>query len=129
MFIKVRQAFTVLAILLLLGLFILPALYLKDRCQALDELCAQVLTFARAGDGAAARKTYGELTETYEAMRSRAELFLDHAVVDDATLPLKLMGVYLEANDPLSLEAAATEFQQALACMLAIETGDIRMLL
>ena len=28
-----------------------------------------------------------------------------------------------------ALLAAATEFRQALACMLAIETGDLRLLL
>lgn len=121
MFVKVRRAFTVGAVLLLLFLFIVPSLYLGAQCAALDQLTDRVLS----GDQAA----YEALTKRYEAMRRRAELFLDHRVMDDATVPLKLMGVYLDAEDSLSLWAAAAEFRQALACMLAIETGDLRLLL
>ena len=121
MFVKVRRAFTVGAVLFLLFLFIVPSLYLRAQCAVLDQLCDRVLN----GDQAA----YGALTKRYEAMRSRAELFLDHKVMDDATVPLELMGVYLDAEDSLSLWAAAAEFRQALECMLAIETGDLRLLL
>ena len=124
MFVKVRRTFTVLSVLFLLGLFLLPSLYLRDRCAALNGLCDAVLTDARSGDGPAAREAYGTLTEAYEAMRRKAE-----QVMDDATVPLALMGVYLDAEDVVSLEAAAAEFRQALSCMLAIETGDIRLLL
>ena len=49
--------------------------------------------------------------------------------MDAATAPLALMGVYLDAGDPVALRAAAAEFRQALDCMLSIETGDIRLLL
>ena len=122
MFVKVRQAFTVGAILFLLMLFLLPSLYLKRECEALNQLCDRVVS---SRDGAA----YDQLRERYEAMRGKAELFLDHKVVDQATVPLELMGVYLYAGDPISLEAAAAEFRQALRCMLSIETGDIRLLL
>ena len=121
MFVKVRRVFTVLSILFLLFLFIVPSLYLKDQCWALNQLCDQVVT----GDKAA----YGALKKRYEAMRRRAELFLDHKVMDDATRPLELMGVYLDVDDSPSLLAAAAEFRQALDCMLAIETGDLRLLL
>ena len=121
MFVKVRRASTVVAALLLLFLFIAPSLYLRARCEELSGLCDRVL----AGDLAA----YETLTVRYEAMRSRAELFLDHKVMDDATAPLALMGVYLEAGDAVSLTAAAAQFRQALDCMLAIETGDLRLLL
>ncbi len=107
--------------LLLLFLFIVPSLYLGAQCAALDQLTDRVLS----GDQAA----YEALTKRYEAMRRRAELFLDHRVMDDATVPLKLMGVYLDVDDSPALLAAATEFRQALACMLAIETGDLRLLL
>ena len=85
MFVKVRRAFTVGAVLFLLFLFIVPSLYLRAQCAVLDQLCDRVLN----GDQAA----YGALTKRYEAMRSRAELFLDHRVMDDATVPLELMGV------------------------------------
>ena len=129
MFVKVRRTFTVLSVLFLLGLFLLPSLYLRDRCAALNGLCDGVLTNARSGDGPAARTAYGALKEAYEAMRRKAELFMDHRVMDDATVPLELMGVYLDAGDAVSLRAAATEFRQALRCMLSIETGDIRLLL
>ena len=122
MFVKVRQIFTVGAILFLLVLFLLPSLYLKQQCGVLNELCDKV---ADTRDRAA----YDQLRERYEAMRGKAELFLDHKVMDDATVPLELMGVYLDADDAVSLEAAATEFRQALRCMLSIETGDIRLLL
>ena len=122
MFVKVRQAFTVGAILFLLMLFLLPSLYLKSECEALNQLCDRVVS---SRDGAA----YEELKERYEAMRGKAELFLDHKVMDEATVPLELMGVYLDAGDAIPLEAAATEFRQALRCMLSIETGDIRLLL
>lgn len=122
MFVKVRQAFTVGAILFLLMLFLLPSLYLKSECEALNQLCERVVS---SRDGAA----YAELKGRYEAMRGKAELFLDHKVMDEATVPLELMGVYLDAGDAISLEAAATEFRQALRCMLSIETGDIRLLL
>ena len=122
MFVKVRQAFTVGAILFLLMLFLLPSLYLKSECEALNQLCDRVVS---SRDGAA----YAELKERYEAMRGKAELFLDHKVVDQATVPLELMGVYLDAGDAVALEAAAAEFRQALRCMLSIETGDIRLLL
>ena len=122
MFVKVRQAFTVGAILFLLMLFLLPSLYLKRECEALNQLCDRVVS---SRDGAA----YAELKGRYEAMRGKAELFLDHKVMDEATVPLELMGVYLDAGDAISLEAAATEFRQALRCMLSIETGDIRLLL
>ena len=122
MFVKVRQAFTVGAILFLLMLFLLPSLYLKRECEALNQLCDQVVS---SRDGAA----YEELKERYEAMRGKAELFLDHKVMDEATVPLELMGVYLDAGDAVVLEAAAAEFRQALRCMLSIETGDIRLLL
>lgn len=105
----------------MLFLFIVPSLYLRDQCAVLNDLCDRVLS----GDRAA----YGALQARYEAMRGRAELFLDHRVMDDATTPLALMGVYLEAGDAVSLRAAATEFQQALACILSIETGDLRRLL
>ncbi len=120
-FVKVRRAFTVGAVVFLLFLFIVPSLYLKDKCAVLNGLCDRVLT----GDQAA----YEALKQRYEAMRSRAELFLDHKVMDDATRPLELMGVYLDAEDSLSLFAAAAEFRQALDCILAIETGDLRLLL
>ena len=122
MFVKVRQAFTVGAILFLLMLFLLPSLYLKRECKALNQLCYRVVS---SRDGAA----YAELKECYEAMRGKAELFLDHKVMDEATVPLELMGVYLDAGDAVALEAAAAEFRQALRCMLSIETGDIRLLL
>ena len=122
MFVKVRQAFTVGAILFLLMLFLLPSLYLKRECEALNQLCDRVVS---SRDGAA----YDELKERYVAMRGKAELFLDHKVMDEATVPLELMGVYLYAGDAISLEAAAAEFRQALRCMLSIETGDIRLLL
>ncbi len=122
MFVKVRRIFTIGAILFLLLLFILPSLYLKRECERLDRLCDQVVA---AGDRAA----YDELRSRYEIMRKRAELFLDHAVMDAATVPLQLMGVYLDAGGPIALSAAAAEFRQALACMLSIETGDIRLLL
>ena len=121
MFVKVRRAFTAGAVLFLLFLFIVPSLYLRDQCTALNELCDRVL----AGDRAA----YADLQARYEAMRSRAELFLDHRVMDDATVPLRLMDVYMEAGDQTSLRAAAAEFKQALECMLSIETGDLRLLL
>ena len=122
MFVKVRQAFTVGAILFLLMLFLLPSLYLKSECEALNQLCDRVVS---SRDGAA----YAELKDRYEAMRGKAELFLDHKVMDEATVPLELMGVYLDAGDAVALEAAAAEFRQALRCMLSIETGDIRLLL
>ena len=122
MFVKVRQAFTVGAILFLLMLFLLPSLYLKRECEALNQLCDRVVS---SRDGAA----YDQLRERYKAMRGKAELFLDHKVMDEATVPLELMGVYLYAGDAISLEAAAAEFRQALRCMLSIETGDIRLLL
>ena len=122
MFVKVRQAFTVGAILFLLMLFLLPSLYLKRECEALNQLCDRVVS---SRDGAA----YDQLRERYKAMRGKAELFLDHKVMDEATVPLELMGVYLDAGDAVALEAAAAEFRQALRCMLSIETGDIRLLL
>ena len=122
MFVKVRQAFTVGAILFLLMLFLLPSLYLKSECEALNQLCDRVVS---SRDGAA----YAELKGRYEAMRGKAELFLDHKVMDEATVPLELMGVYLDAGDAVALEAAAAEFRQALRCMLSIETGDIRLFL
>ena len=122
MFVKVRQAFTVGAILFLLMLFLLPSLYLKRECEALNQLCDRVVS---SRDGAA----YDQLRERYKAMRGKAELFLGHKVMDEATVPLELMGVYLDAGDAVALEAAAAEFRQALRCMLSIETGDIRLLL
>ena len=122
MFVKVRQAFTVGAILFLLMLFLLPSLYLKRECEALNQLCDRVVSSRD-------RAVYAELKERYEAMRGKAELFLDHKVMDEATVPLELMGVYLDAGDAVALEAAAAEFRQALRCMLSIETGDIRLLL
>ena len=122
MFVKVRQAFTVGAILFLLMLFLLPSLYLKRECEALNQLCDRVVSSRD-------RAAYEELKERYEAMRGKAELFLDHKVMDEATVPLELMGVYLDAGDAVALEAAAAEFRQALRCMLSIETGDIRLLL
>ena len=121
MFVKVRRASIVVAALLLLFLFVAPSLYLRASCAELSGLCDRVL----AGDKAA----YEALKDRYEAMRRRAELFLDHKVMDDATVPLRLMEVYLEARDQTSLLAAAAEFRQALDCMLAIETGDLRLLL
>ena len=121
MFIKVRRAFTAGAVLFLLLLFLLPSLYLKRQCEALTGLSDRVL----AGDRAA----YNELVDRYEAMRQVAELFLDHQVMDDATTPLALMGVYLQTGDEVSLRAAVTEFRLALGCLLAIEGGDIRLLL
>ena len=129
MFVKVRRVFTVGSILFLLALFTLPSLYLKTQCAALRELCDQVLLAKQADNAEAARAAYDSLSAQYERMRSRAELFLDHKVMDQATLPLQLMGVYLDAGDAVALEAAAAEFRQALRCMLSIETGDIRLLL
>lgn len=114
--------FTVGAILFLLMLFLLPSLYLKQQCWVLNELCDKVVDTRD-------RAAYDQLRERYVAMRGKAELFLDHKVMDDATVPLELMGVYLSAGDAVSLLAAATEFRQALRCMLSIETGDIRLLL
>ena len=121
MFVKVRRTFTAGAVLFLLLLFLLPSLYLKKQCQALNDLCDRVLD----GDRAA----YNELVDRYEAMRQVAELFLDHQVMDDVTRPLALMGVYLQAGDDVSLQGAATEFRLALGCLLAIETADLRLLL
>ena len=121
MFVKVRRAFSACAVMFLLFLFVVPSLFLRGRCAELNELCDRV----ESGDRAA----YEALRERYEDMRGKAELFLDHRVMDDATVPLALMEVYLEAKDSISLEAAATEFRQALNCMLAIETGDLRLLL
>ena len=129
MFVKVRRVFTLGAALFLLCLFTLPSLYLRDRCGALNSCVEQVLALDAAGDGAGAQAAYEALCGAYETMRTRAELFLDHRVMDDATAPLELMGVYLAGGDGLSLRAAAAEFVQALRCMLAIETGDLRLLL
>ena len=121
MFVKVRRAFTAASILFLLFLFVVPSLYLRNQCAALNALCGRVLS----GDESA----YGEMTARFEAVRDRAELFLDHRVMDDAGLPLKQMGVFLAAGDRVSLEAAAAQFRLALDCMLAIETADLRLLL
>ena len=129
MFIKVRRAFTALAVLFLLGLFLLIPRFLRGWCAELNELVDLVLQYDLAGETALAQKNYEALQQEYAIMRGGAELFLDHRVMDDATLPLRLMGVYLEAGDQVSLKAAAAEFRQALACMLAIETGDLRFLL
>ncbi len=129
MFVKVRRAFTVCTILVLLGLFTLPSLYLQDRCAALNDLCDRVLRDVQAGAGDDARMVYGALREQYEAMRRRAELFLDHRVMDDASLPLEQMGVYLTQGDEVALAAAAAQFRLALDCILSIETGDLRLLL
>lgn len=129
MFIKVRRTFTVLAVLFLLGLFLLPARFLRGWCTELNELCDQVLLYDETGAADMARRDYESLRQEYEIMRAVAELLLDHRVMDDATLPLELMGVYLDAGDQVSLKAAAAEFRQALECMLSIETGDLRLLL
>ena len=129
MFVKVRRAFTAGAVLFLLLLFLLPARFLRGWCGELNELCDQVLESDRTGAVADARTAYDALRQEYEIMRGGAELFLDHRVMDDATVPLRLMGVYLDAGDSASLRAAAAEFRQALDCMLAIETGDLRLLL
>lgn len=129
MFIKVRRAFTLLTVLFLLGLFTLPALYLRDRCAELNELCGQVLFAARSGDAVEAQRTYVALLTQYEALRRKAELFLNHTVMDDATAPLREMDVYLKTGDAPALEAAAVRFRLALDCMLAVETGDLRLLL
>ena len=129
MFIKVRRVFTVCTILTLALLFTLPARYLNGWSRELNELCDQVLLYAERGEAANAAKLYGTLQDEYEMMRSVTELFLDHRIMDDATVPLKLMGVYLDAGDGVSLRAAAAEFRQALGCMLDIETGDLRLLL
>ena len=146
---KVRRVFTVLSVLFLLFLFIFPSLYLKDRCAELDELCGQVLFAARSGDAVSAQRTYVVLRTRYEQMRRKAELFLNHGVIravgyhiqgaqnekkyskvmDDATVPLHEMDVYLKTGDTLALEAAAVRFRLALDCMLAIETGDLRLFL
>ena len=107
----------------------LLSLFLRDRCRELNELCDQVLENVEGGDALAARMAYGTLTDRYEAMRDCAELFLDHRVMDDATLPLEQMGVYLHAEDAVSLQAVTAQFRQALECMLAIEAGDLRLLL
>lgn len=129
MFVKVRRAFTVGAVAFLLFLFTVPSLYLRAKCQALNERCDAVLSAVAAGDATAAQAAYRSLQTQYEAMRRRAELFMDHRVMDDATVPLALMGVYLAAADEVSLQAAAAEFRQALSCLLAIETADPRLLL
>lgn len=129
MFVKVRRAFTAGSILFLLVLFTLPSLYLKSRCRELSALGEQVLAYALAENNPAARETYGTMRERYEAMRGKAELFLDHRVMDAATLPLALMEVYLTAGDTVSLEAAFVQFQEALNCILAIEAGDPRLFL
>ena len=128
MFIKVRRGFTLATVLFLLLLFLLPARFLRGWSEELNELCDQVL-FLEQTDASAAERAYGTLRTEYEMMRRVAELFLDHRVMDDATVPLELMGVYLSAGDGVSLRAAAAEFRQALACMLSIETGDLRLLL
>ena len=101
MFVKVRRVFTLLSVLFLLFLFILPSLYLKDRCAELDELCGQVLFAARSGDAVSAQRTYVVLRTRYEQMRRKAELFLNHGVMDDATVPLHEMDVYLKTGDTL----------------------------
>ena len=129
MFVKVRRWFTLLSVLFLLLLFLLPSLYLNDRCGELDELCGQILYAARSGDAVTAQRTYVTMRTRYEQLRRRAELFLDHKVMDDATAPLYEMDVYLKTGDTLALEAAAVRFRLALACMLSIETGDLRLLL
>ena len=129
MFVKVRRWFTLLSVLFLLLLFLLPSLYLNDRCGELDELCGQILYAARSGDAVTAQRTFVTMRTRYEQLRRRAELFLDHKVMDDASMPLALMGVYLQAGDHISLRAEAARFQQALACLQAIETGNIRLLL
>ena len=129
MFVKVRRVFTAGAILFLLGLFILPSLFLRGWSAELNGLCDQMLLCERTGEEDAARKAYEALQYEYGIMRGVAELFLDHRVMDDATLPLELMGVYLGAKDQTALEAAAAQFRLALECMLNIEKGDIRMLL
>lgn len=129
MFVKVRRVFTACSILFLTLLFLLPARFLRGWHGELNELSGQVLAYAQAGNTVMAAETYGALRDEYEIMRKVAELFLDHKVMDDATVPLRLMGVYLDAGDVVSLRAAAAEFQQALDCMLAIETGDLRLLL
>lgn len=122
MFIKVRRTFTLGSVLFLLLLFTLPSLYLKNECDGLRQLCDRVVN-------AEDREAYAELRDRYEAMRSKAEMFLDHKALDGATVPLRLMGVYLLEEDRTSLQAAAEEFLQALDCLQAVETGDLRLLL
>ena len=59
MFIRIRQIFTVGAVLFLLMLFLLPSLYLKQQCGVLNELCDRVVN---AGERAA----FDELQTRYE---------------------------------------------------------------
>lgn len=129
MFVKVRRAFTVGAVLFLLGMFTLPSLYLRTQCAALNGLCGEVLLASCAGDEAAAQAQYEALQARFEAMRRLGELFLDHRVLDDAARPLALMGVYLQAGDAVALAAAASEFELALGCLLSIEGGNPGLLL
>lgn len=124
MFVKVRRAFTVGAVLFLLGMFTLPSLYLRTQCAALNGLCGEVLSAQGRQDAPAAQAAYEALQARFDAMRRLGELFLDHRVLDDAARPLSLMGVYLQAGDAVSLTAAASEFELALGCLLSIEGGN-----
>ena len=73
MFVKVRRAFTVGAVLLLLFLFIVPSLYLGAQCAALDQLTDRVLS----GDQAA----YEALTKRYEAA-AREQGYVEKMLAD-----------------------------------------------
>ena len=75
MFVKVRRAFTVGAVLFLLGMFTLPSLYLRTQCAALNGLCGEVLLASRAGDEAAAQAQYEALQARFEAMRRLGSCF------------------------------------------------------
>ena len=129
MFVKVRRAFTVGAVLFLLGMFTLPSLYLRTQCAALNGLCGEVLSAQGRQDAPAAQAAYEALQARFEAMRRLGELFLDHRVLDDAARPLALMGVYLQAGDAVALTAAASEVELALGCLLSIEGGNPGLLL
>ncbi len=129
MFIKVRRWFTLCAILFLLLLFTVPSFYLRSRCRELNELCDKLLSASQTGEAAEAAVLHRQMRAIFEGMKAPMESFLDHAVVDEAALPLTLMGVYLDAGDETSMKAAAAQFRMALSCMQSIEGFDLRLFL
>ena len=129
MFLKVRRVFTVGVVVFLLGLFSLPALYLEGQCAQMEQLTEELLAAADREDFAAAQGAYGKLRQRMTDMKPRADSFLDHAVVDQAALPVEQMGVYLSAGDKVGLRAAAAELRLALSCIRSIEGFHLRMFL
>lgn len=120
MFNAIRRIVNLILLFLLIYLFTVPALYVKNLCRELDTQCraAELALYENEDPGEHLRSIKGRMDDSAKTLH----LFLDHSAVDGLVSAIHALAPMTEKEDLLpALEAVRAE----LTHLRDIETVDV----